>query len=231
MLNIQVLEDKDLGYGVDARLLHKALGSKKHFTDWIESKIKTARATKNIDYQIFSPISEKMGKGRPSKEYIVSLRIAKKIAMLEATDKGDKVRDYFIECEEKLYSKKIDKALPQNYIEALEALVKSEKEKAKIEHKNSIIEHSDNTYTASELAKDLGMSALRLNQILFEHKVQYKKGRRWYPYAGYESWYSIKEVINDETNKSYVTTRFTLKGKLGVEKIISNVSSKRKRRA
>ena len=220
MFQIDVIKIRNLGYGVNARTLWKNLESGHKFADWIKIRLHDAKAQAGVDYQSFSEISEKPRGGRPNKEYIVSLRIAKKIAMLEATDKGDKVRDYFIECEEKLYSKQVEKSLPKNYIEALEALLKSEKEKALLEHKNSVIEHSGNTYTASDIAKDFGISATKLNKILSEHKIQFKRGRRWYPYAGYESWYSIKETIRSKGKRSSVTTRFTLKGKLGVQSLL-----------
>lgn len=45
---------------------------------------------------------QKMGKGRPSVEYHLSIVMAKKLAMVERTPKGDQARDYFIGCEQKL---------------------------------------------------------------------------------------------------------------------------------
>lgn len=39
------------------------------------------------------------GRGRPTKEYILTLDMAKELAMVEKSDIGRKVRKYFIECE------------------------------------------------------------------------------------------------------------------------------------
>ena len=42
------------------------------------------------------------------------------------------------------------------------------------------------TYSATAIAKDLGMSAKELNKRLYAIGVQFKNGETWYPYAKYQ---------------------------------------------
>lgn len=225
MFNIAIINNDDLGYGVDARALYEALGSQRQFGNWITNRLRQLNAEESLDYQVFNKFVKNLQGGRPSKEYIVSLDIAKHIAMMEGTKRGKEVRKYFIECEKKYkeMNKGVSK-LPSTYLEALKELVKTEEQRLLLEAENTVIKHSENTYTATQLAKDFGLpSAQFLNDILHKERIQYKKGKNWIPYAGYESWYSIKEVINNEQEQSYVTTRFTIEGKIQIEKLLESL--------
>ena len=48
------------------------------------------------------------------------------------------------------------------------------------------IYHSDKLYTTTEVAKDCGISAVKLNRILMDKKITYKKGNTYYFYANHE---------------------------------------------
>ncbi|WP_169753607.1 antA/AntB antirepressor family protein [Campylobacter mucosalis] len=105
---------------VNARDLHEVLESKYQFADWIKTRLDEVDAIENIDYIIVSEKSETMSEaGRKAsikKEYILTIDIAKEIAMLERNEIGKKVRRYFIEVE-KAY--KTQFAIPKNLSEAL----------------------------------------------------------------------------------------------------------------
>jgi phage anti-repressor protein len=84
---------------VDARKLHGFLEVGTEFKDWIVRRIEDYGFESEKDFCSF--LSESTG-GRPSKEYHLTLDMAKEIAMVERSEKGREVRRYFIECEKRL---------------------------------------------------------------------------------------------------------------------------------
>lgn len=70
------------------------------------------------------------------------------------------------------------------YVKPLENTIKEQQ--PKIEYHDTVL-YSDKLVTITSIAKDLGMSAVKLNKILNELHIQYKKGRCWYLYAEYEN--------------------------------------------
>lgn len=85
---------------VNARDLHNFLESKRQFSDWIKTKLERLRAVENKDYLTISQNCEIANGGfKQILEYFITLDLAKHIAMMENTDRGFEVRDYFIECE------------------------------------------------------------------------------------------------------------------------------------
>ena len=66
----------------------------------------------------------------------------------------------------------------QEYKKQLEA------QKSKVDYYDNVLQ-CDNLLTTTQVAKDLGMSAIKLNNILVEHKVIYKEGKCYLPYAKY----------------------------------------------
>ena len=99
---IQVAE-RHIGDGaiqtVNARELHAFLGVGKDFSTWMNDRIQQYGFVENQDFAIFPNFGEKSGRGRPTKEYAITLDMAKELAMVERNDKGKQARLYFIECE------------------------------------------------------------------------------------------------------------------------------------
>jgi phage anti-repressor protein len=86
---------------ISALLLHKKLKVKTNFTTWLNRRIEKYGFEKNIDY--FPNLeSEKQGRGNFSTDYLLSLDMAKEIAMLEENEIGRKIRKYFIAKEKEL---------------------------------------------------------------------------------------------------------------------------------
>lgn len=79
-----------------ARELHKFLEVKTQFKDWIARRIEDFNFREGEDF--CSDLSESSG-GRPSKEYFLTLSMAKELCMVERMPKGKEARLYFIECE------------------------------------------------------------------------------------------------------------------------------------
>lgn len=90
--------------------------------------------------------------------------------------------------------------LPATYKEALLELVKTIEEKERVEEEKQRLIHNNKTYTATEMAKELGFrSAVAFNKYLAEKKIQYKVNNTWvlsarYSECGYQS---IKQIELD----------------------------------
>lgn len=80
---------------VNARELWEKLEVKTQFKDWMPRRIEEFGFEEGKD---FSSILSK-SHGRPSKEYIISLDMAKELAMVENNEQGRRIRRYFIEVE------------------------------------------------------------------------------------------------------------------------------------
>lgn len=198
---------------VNARDLHKALESKQDFSTWIKNRIEKLRLVQGRDFLLHKIMEQAnkgvSGGGHNKIDYIVAIDIAKHLAMIEMTDKGHQVREYFIECEKKLKKH----YLPQTYAEALMELALAEKEKERLALENQtkqktidLLTHTNKTYTITEIAKELNMSsAIRLNRKLAELKVQYQVNGTWVMYSKYSDmgYEIIKQEVLDSGQVIY----------------------------
>lgn len=89
----------------DARALHQALGAGRDFSTWMKERIDSFGFVENADYQVFTENGENPKGGRPATGYLISIDMAKELAMVERSDQGKAIRRYFIDCERKLASR------------------------------------------------------------------------------------------------------------------------------
>lgn len=94
---------------VDGRELHSFLEVGKDFSTWIANRIESYDFQEGKD---FTTILGKSTGGRPSKEYHISIDMAKELSMVERNEKGKEARQYFIEKENQ--ARKIQKLIERN---------------------------------------------------------------------------------------------------------------------
>lgn len=132
--------------------------------------------------------------------------------------------------------------LPQNYKEALVALVEQVDKNEKLQTENLMLEqrvkeyepkltyldqilHSKDAVTVTQIAKDYGLSGAALNQILHEERVQYKQNNQWLLYAkhqdkGYTKSQTLDILHNSGERTVKMNTRWTQKGRLFIHEIL-----------
>lgn len=83
---------------VNSRDVHKYVESKQQYADWIKSRLSDIGAVDGVDFTFHNFMN---GKAKVT-DYIVTLDIAKHIAMMERNEKGREIRQYFIDAEKNL---------------------------------------------------------------------------------------------------------------------------------
>lgn len=189
----------------------------------------------NVDYVVCSKMSvaNQYGGTKEITDYALKIDMAKEVAMIQRNDKGKQVRKYFIECEKQLKSQVPQLSLEQkailqvvqstsqeermialsNYKEVVTAplVEKIEKDAPKVEYHDKVL-NSNGLLTITEIASDLGLSAQKLNKLLHEKHLIYKKGKTWHLYDEH------KHLINDGCCDYFISEfeqalKFTEKGR------------------
>lgn len=100
--------------GVSAKALHDALGVGRVYASWIIGRIKDYGFIDGVDFvTIDTPVSvdqssnneqwkSTRGGDKRSKDCFLSMNMAKELGMVERTEQGRLIRQYFIKCEEAL---------------------------------------------------------------------------------------------------------------------------------
>ena len=199
---------------VSAKELYNLLEVKTAFKDWMPRMLEYGFED-GKDFSSF--LSESTG-GRKLKDYAITLDMAKEISMLQRSEKGKMIRKYFIEREKELQQIQAPKQLSreqilaqafleiQNMNEELNMSLKQSNEvimlqAPKVEFYDKVMS-STSTYNTNLIAKELGISAITLNQRLKELGVQYKQGETWVLTAKYQG----KDYTKTKTHTFYGTT-------------------------
>ena len=203
-----------------------------HMLDKIDkiNQVLLDRKIGSVDFWIESEYKDSTG--RSVREYQVTKKGCELIAHKSSGEKGIvftvRYMDKFEEME-----KMLQKQLPSTYIEALEQLLASEKEKERLSLENKAqlqiigelqpkadytdeILKSNSSMNVSQIAKDYGMSAKAMNSLLHDLGVQYKSNGQWLLYSKFhDKGYTKSETgTYDNGNQTYVHTKWTQKGRL-----------------
>ena len=224
---------------VSARELHKFLEVGKVFGAWITDRIEQFGFIENQDYIVYSEIGKNLKGGRPSKEYVLTLDMAKELSMIERSEKGKLARQYFIACEKKLKEVVSNQQIyvPKTLPEALRAYAdeveknqmleeKIKQDEPKVEYFDNLIER-DLLTNFRDTAKELGLKQQEFIQTLLDKSYIYRdKAGNLKPYSQYSDLFTLKEYINSHNGKAGLQTLITPKGRAVLLRIIKGVQER-----
>ena len=149
---------------VSGRQLHEALGVKTKYADWFNRMIEYG-FTENQDFLLLKN-EQQTGRGGHNKvDHIIKLDMAKEIAMIQRTDKGKEVRQYFIQVEkdfnrpEKIMARALK--IADNKIHKLEAQMEADKPKVLFAN---AVSASQTSILIGDFAKLLRQNGLDIGQ-------------------------------------------------------------------
>ena len=184
---------------VSGRELHEVLGIKSRFNDWIRNMVAYG-FVENVDYTKFLV---QCIRGQNQYDYILTLEMAKHIAMVQRTEIGMQVRNYFIKCEKMVQQVVVrDSYMIEDPIErakrwieeqegkrALELLTQQQQET--IKEQEVEIEHKEDVIITLVEDVDLMTKRQRITQIV-KYGSQGRYSERWsLLYKEFETKYHI----------------------------------------
>jgi len=218
---------------ISARDLHKALGIRKRFSEWFEKN--SQGFIEDDDFtSVLSGTVVNNGAKRELQDYQLSTDMAKHICLMSRTEKGRECRQRLIDLEKawntpeqvmaralKMAGKTIDslkdrcKFLGGQVVEQQKLI---EEMTPKANYVDHILE-SKSLVATTQIAKDYGMSAVRLNRILNDMKIQYKVNKQWVLYSKYQNCGYVHSKTIDITRSNgdpdvTMQTQWTQKGRL-----------------
>lgn len=191
----------------NARELHKFLEVKARFNDWIANRIADFGFVEEQDFTVVEGgFTKNLVKpsGRPSKEYFLTISMAKELCMVERNAKGKEARLYFIECE-RVAKEATSFALPDftNPAIAAREWAKQYELRQALEHKvkqdapkidfAEAVTASDAEHTITEASKTLGIRPKKFFDWLRANGFIYKQGT---------------QAMQFSINKGLMVTRF-----------------------
>lgn len=189
LMKVQVKNDRQL---VSARDLHKGLGLKGRFSRWF--KTNSELFTENEDfYKCTSSTVVNNGAVRELDDYLLTIEMAKQLAMMARTEKSKLYREYFLDLERKWNSPEM---VMHRALEFSNARIKQ----LKLENQNLSIQLEESNKKASyldlilgdptpilitQIANDYGYSAVAFNRLLKKLKVQRCVNGQWILYRAF----------------------------------------------
>lgn len=208
---------------VSARELYKGLEIKRRFSLWVSDNFKDF--IEDVDFTSVRKSTEVKNNGgiqiRELQDYAITISMAKELCMMSHTELGKKYRKYFLELERKWND-------PKEVVKRGYAILQNENKQLKIE--NGILKPKAERYdrylsnkgliTITEIAKEYGMSGVKLNQFLRDKRVIYKRGNKWFIYQKYANErYVGYEVYLPEGRRSL---KWTPEGEMFIRELLEN---------
>jgi anti-repressor protein len=216
----EIIKIETLGNDIKAvsgRVLYEKLGIESRYNDWINKYIKKYDLMENEDYQTLTQ-KKVTAQGNQStfNEHIIRLDHAKKICMVTNNEIGNKIRDYFLECE-----KQITKTLSLE--EMTIQVIEGQRERIlQLESRNSDLTgvlSTMQTYGDNLLFREFVKVVYSENKIKITEKefrkMLIEQGylmKNLYPMAKYIKYFNVNKGVNN--GKAWTTTRLTARGQL-----------------
>lgn len=206
-----------------ARELHEALGVETRYNDWFDRMCEYGFSEGKDYYSFLSNRSD--GKaGKPRTDHQLTIPMAKELCMLQRTDKGKQMRQYFIAVEEQWNSPDAIMAralqlsnakLKEMQITVSTLTVENQIMKPKAEYFDELVDR--NLLTGiRETAGELGVKQNQFVAFLLEKKYMYrdKKGRLTaYAKPLSDGLFERKECMNEKTQWKGTQDLVTPKGR------------------
>lgn len=160
---IKVTLDDEHDPIVSGRQLHEALGVNSNYTTWFD-RMTEYGFVENQDYVLLSNFGNQTGRGGHNKvDHALKLDMAKEIAMIQRTDRGKEVRQYFIQIEkdfnspEKIMARAL--LLADKKIQKLETQIETDKPKVLFA---DAVSASHSSILVGELAKLISQNGYKI---------------------------------------------------------------------
>jgi len=229
LIKIEVRNGQQLASG---RELHKFLEVGTRYDTWINRIIEKYNFIENKDFIVVAQkrASNEIKGYTEFDDHLMTIAMAKEIAMVSNTEKGKEARIYFIKCEEAWNSpemilaraNQIQSRMIENYVDKIKFLEnRIEEEKPKVEFYDDVAD-SKNTCDMQTVAKTLnfkGVGRNNLFEILRNKNILQSDNKPYQRYVD-AGWFRLIETkYNDyktgEIKLSYKTVVF----QKGMEKI------------
>ena len=221
---------------VSARELHERLEVATAFKDWFP-RMRDYGFVDGVDFNTLKNEQVRIEGGRSVKremvDYELSIDMAKQICMIQRTEIGKKIRQYFLDLEkawntpEQIMSRALkiaDQTIASltSKVGELETAVQEmdgviQNMAPKVDYADRILSSPD-CMLVTQIAQDYGMSAKTFNGVLENAGIQRKVGGQWILYAAYQGKGYTKTRTNEYQHGDKVGTRlstvWTQKGRM-----------------
>lgn len=219
---------------VSGRELHQALQIGTKYADWFKRMCDYGFA-EGIDFTTcFSNLGSEMHGGQNKVDHQLTINMAKELCMIQRTEIGKQVRQYFLHVEaawnspDAIMARALQFAndrlalLTRQNTELTGTIAVQSQQIAELQPKASyydLVLNCKDLISTSAIAKDYGKSAVWMNRWLHEKGVQFKQGDIWllyqkYAEKGYTSTKTHSYSGTDGEPHTKVHTYWTQKGRL-----------------
>lgn len=229
LIKIEVRNGQQL---VSGRELHKFLEVGTRYDTWINRIIEKYNFIENKDFIVVAQkrASNEIKGYTEFDDHLMTIAMAKEIAMVSNTEKGKEARIYFIKCEEAWNSpemilaraNQIQSRMIEDYADKIKILEnKIEEDKPKVEFYNDVTD-SKNTCDMQTVAKTLnfkGVGRNNLFEILRKENILQADNKPYQRYVD-SGWFRLIETKYNDYKTSEVKISYkTVVFQKGIEKI------------